>query len=221
MVQWAHDSVNVTASSSEPNESFRRRRMFRYVPVLFPPVLVVAALLLAPYQPLSQTGDVQPGADMQAVTVEGFNETGVHLVKYEHGDTVTYAFTIRNTGPVGITVTGVPLPDHGERRLLQPVAAGFPAGHSDSGSEMLPFEPFSLGAGEEQQIILQGRFDNCEYYTERAIEVVDGQTIQFRVAGVTRTATVPFERALLVRSPVIKNCDARTLDRSEHRRTDP
>ena len=221
MVQPASDSVDSPAVSTEPVGSSRRRRMLRYVPVLLPPVLVVAALVFAPYQPLAQTGDVQPGADMQAVTVEEFDETGVHIVKYEHGETVSYSFTVRNTGPVGITVTGVRLPDESERRLLQPVAAGLPADPSAGGSGMMPLEPFALGAGEEQRIILEGRFDNCEYYTERAVEVVDAQTVEFRVAGVSRTATVPFKRDLVVRSPVIKSCPERTLDRSEHRRTQP
>lgn len=220
MVLRESDSDDSTAST-QPTESSRGRRMLRYVPVLLPPLLVVAAMVLTPYQPLAQTGDVQPGADMQAATIEGFDETGVHIVKYQHSDTVTYSFSFRNMGPVGITVTGVPLPDEDERRLLQAVAAGLPAGPSADGSEMMPFKPFALGAGEEQRIILQGRFDNCEYYTERAVEIVDGQTIEFRVAGVPRTATVPFERDLVVRSPVIKDCAQRTLDRSEHRRTAP
>lgn len=214
------DSVDSAASPAGSSES-PRRRVLRYVPVLMPPVLVLAALLVVPYEPLSQTGDVQPGEGMQAVTVEGFEETGVHIVKYEHGDTVTYSFTVRNTGPVGITVTGVPLPEEAERRLLQPVAVGLPADGSPGGSQMVRFAPFALGAGEQQRIIIEGRFDNCEYYTERALEIADSQRIEFRVAGVPRSAVVPFERDLVVRSPVIKNCDERTLDRSEHRRTEP
>lgn len=220
MVLPAADTSDATVEKDPPRRRSRRRRVLRYVPVLLPPVLVLAALLLVPYQPLSQTGDVQPGADMQSVTVEEFDETGVHVVKYEHGKTVTYSFTVRNTGPVGVTVTGVPLPDEDERRLLQPVAAWLPAGSADA-PEMVPFESFALEAGGQQRIIIEGRFDNCEYYTERALEVIDSQTVDFRVAGVGRSAVVPFERSLLVRSPVIKNCEERTLDRSEHRRTEP
>lgn len=221
MVLPATDTTDTTVGELQPRRRSRRRRVLRYVPVLLPPVLVLAALVLAPYQPLSQTGDVQPGPQMQAVTVEEFDEAGVHIVKYEHGDTVSYSFTVRNTGPVGITVTGVPLPEERERRLLQPVAATLPPGSSADNSGMTPFKPFALGAGKAQQIVVQGRFDNCEYYTERAVEVVDGQTIEFRLAGVPRTATVPFERDLVVKSPVIKDCPERTLDRSEHRRTEP
>lgn len=185
---------------------------------------VVLALVLAAavrYQPLRQSGDLEAGSGMQVVTVEEFDETGAHILRYVDGDYVSYAFTVRNTGPVGVTVTGVGLPEERERRLLQPVAAGVADAPSPEAADMEPFAPFSLPAGQEQRIVIQARFDNCEYYTERAIEVVDGQAIDFRVAGVPRTATVPFERDLLVRSPVIKGCEERTLDRSEHRRTEP
>ncbi|HET9516689.1 MAG TPA: hypothetical protein VFO77_03065 [Actinoplanes sp.] len=199
-----------------------RRRLVRLVVVLLIAlVLAGGAGLVARYQPLLQSGDLQAGSDMQVVTIEEFEETGAHVLKYEDGEYVSYAFTVRNAGPVGITVTGVDLPAEAERRLLQPVAAGVATGDSADAAEMAPFEPFALAAGEEQRIIVQGRFDNCEYYTERAIEDVDGQTITFRVAGIPRTATVPFTRDLLVRSPTIKNCDERTLNRAEHRRTEP
>jgi len=173
------------------------------------------------YQPLRQVGEVTTGPDALAATVPEFEEAGATILNYVDGDYVTYAVTLRNSGPVGVRVTGLPLPDAGERRLLQPVAVGLSTGGSDDAAGVEPLTPFRLGAGEQRTVVVQARFDHCEYYTERAIDVIDSQTVQFRVAGIPRTATLQLVRPLLVRSPTIQGCDARTLDRSEHRRTDP
>ena len=187
--------------------------------LLLAAVTVVAAL--ARYQPLRQSGDLRLSADMHVVTVEEFNETGAHILRYVDGAFVSYAVTLRNSGPVPVTVTGVPLAPERDRRLLQPVAAGLATGTSAEADDMTPLEPVTLAPGERQQIVVQARFDNCEYYTERAVEALDKQLITFRVAGFPRISTVNFDRPLLVRSPTIKGCDDRTLDRSENRRTDP
>ena len=173
------------------------------------------------YQPLERVGPLTAGSEMEVVTIEEFEEAGAHVMRYTDGGYVTYAFTVRNTGPVGVTVTGLSLPDESERRMLQPVTAGLATGATAEATDMEPFEPFALGAGQERQIIVQARMDNCEYYTERAIETVDSQRITYRAVGIPRAATVSFEEPLLVRSPTIKRCPERTLDRSEHRRTEP
>ena len=183
-------------------------------------VVVVAAGAALRYQPLQQSGDLGLSEDMQVVTVPEF-EGGVHILRYAHGGYVSYAVTVRNTGPLPITVTGVTLPQEQERRLLQPVTAGLAGSGSPEVGDMQALDPVSLAPGEQQQIVVQARFDNCEYYTERAIEVVDQQVVNFRVAGVPRTATVSFDHPLLVRSPTINRCEDRTLDRSDHRRTGP
>ena len=181
-----------------------------------------AVAWLLRYQPLHQVGDLQASSDLQVVLVEEFEGSGAHIAQYVDGGYVTYAFVVRNAGPVAVTVTDVPLPPQAQRRLLQPVGAGL-AGEQDvpDARSMRAFAPFRLGAGERQQVVIHARFDNCEYYTERAIEMIDTQHVAFRVAGMARTATVAFERPLLVRSPTIQRCSERTLDRSEHRRTAP
>ena len=199
----------------------RRMTARRLLVVALVLVLGAAAAALLRYQPLRQSGDLGLSGDMDVVTVEEFNETGAHILRYVDGGYVSYAVTLHNTGPLPVTVTGVALPAEQDRRLLQPVAAGLAADGSPEAGDMATFEPVSLAPGEEQQVVIQARFDNCEYYTERAIEVLDEQAITFRIAGIPRTATVSFDRALLVRSPTINRCEDRTLDRSENRRTQP
>jgi hypothetical protein len=184
-------------------------------------LLSLAVAVVVRYQPLQQAGVFEVGKEMQVVTVDEFEEAGAHILRYVDGDYVTYAFTVRNTGPVGVTVTGLELPDEAERRMLQTVTTGIASGGSTEAAAQEPFEPFALRAGEEQRLVVQARLDNCEYYTERAIEILDRQTITFRAAGIARTATITFDRPLLVRSPTIQRCPERTLDRSEHRRTEP
>lgn len=184
-------------------------------------VLVAFGIGAWRYQPLRQVGPLDPGSDMTVATVNEIGDAGAHILKYSDGGYVTYAFTIRNTGPVGVTVTGVALPDISERRMLQPVTAGLADGSSADAAEMKTFAPFQLAPGEQQRIIVQARMDNCEYYTERAIETVDTQGVTFRTAGISRTASLALEQPLLVRSPTIQRCPERTLDRAEHRRTEP
>ena len=158
---------------------------------------------------------------MQVVAVSEFEDAGAQILRYVDGASVTYAFTIRNTGPVGITVTGVALPPESERRMLQPVTAGLTNGSTAEAADLKSFAPFRLAAGEEQRIVVQARMDNCEYYTERAIETVKTQDVTYRAAGLSRTATITFDQPLLVRSPTIQRCPERTLNRAEHRRTEP
>ena len=195
------------------------RQGVRAVAVAVVVVVVVAGAALR-YQPLQQSGDLGLSADMQVATVPDF-EGGAHILRYVDGGYVSYAVTVRNTGPLPITVTGVTLPEEPERRLLQPVTAGLAGAGSPEVDDMQTFDPVSLAPGEQQQIVIQARFDNCEYYTERAMEMIDQQVVNFRVAGVPRTATIPFQHPLLVRSPTINRCEDRTLDRSDHRRTSP
>ena len=185
---------------------------------------VVIALLVGGalrYQPLAQAGDLETGGDMQVVTVEEFDGVGAHILRYMDGEYVSYAFTVRNTGPVGITVTGIGLPEERERLLLQPVTAGLAGDQSAEVADMESFEPFALPAGAQRRLVIQARFDNCEYYSERAVDNIDSQVLQFRIAGIPRTAAIPFERDLVVRSPTINRCEDRTLDRSDHLRSDP
>lgn len=188
-------------------------------------LLVVAAYgVVHRYQPLAQVGELATSSDAGAVLVEEFEGTGATIVNYEHNAYLSYAFTLRNTGPVGVTVTSVDLPDERARRMLHPVQTSVftsAAATPDDLADMAPLQPFALGPGEERRIVVQARFDNCEYYTERGTELTHGHDVTFRVAGVKRTAELQFNRPLIVRSPTILGCDDRTLDRSEHRRSAP
>ncbi|HVM20415.1 MAG TPA: hypothetical protein VM307_10685, partial [Egibacteraceae bacterium] len=60
------------------------------------------------YQPLRQVGEVTTGPDALAATVPEFEEAGATILNYVDGDYVTYAVTLRNSGPVGVRVTGLP-----------------------------------------------------------------------------------------------------------------
>lgn len=188
-------------------------------------VILVATTFLGArqYQPLVQVGELVTSSDAGATLVEEFEGTGATIVTYEHSAYLSYAFTLRNAGPVGVTVTSVDLPDERARHMLQPVQTSMltsPEATPDDLADMAPLEPFALGAGEERRIVVQARFDNCEYYTERALEITEAHDVTFRVSGVPRTARVELNRPLIVKSPTILGCSDRTLDRSEHRRSD-
>ena len=202
----------------------RRPRLLRaaLIGVAVAAVIAGAGVWLLRYQPLRQAGDLQLGGTAEVVLVEEFEGSGAHIARYRDGGYVTYAVTVRNAGPIPVAVTGIPLPSESERRLLQPVGAGLVgAGEAVEAEGMRAFEPFELAPGAQQRIVLHARFDNCEYYTERAVELIEEQAIDVRIAGLDRHVRVPLSRPLLVRSPTIQRCPERTLDRSEHRRTAP
>lgn len=181
-------------------------------------LLAGATVSLRDYQPLVATEVLAGGTEL-----ETFGASGSVVFRYEHGAETFYAVTLRNDGRFGVTVTRLSLPR--ELPLLEPVEVRyFPRGHgatSDPVADSSPFAPFALGPSEERTLVVRARFDNCEYYTERALEVLETIGVGFRAFGIANEARVALPRQLIVRSPTIRNCPDRTADRSENRRTDP
>ncbi len=56
---------------------------------------------------------------------------------------------------------------------------------------------------------------NCRYFHERAIDIYTGITLTLDDGG---TQVVPFDRPLLVKSPMLASCPDRTLDRGDDAR---
>lgn len=138
------------------------------------------------------------------------------FVAYEHGSAVGYRIELSNDGPLPITVEDVPVaPMQEERRLLHPTEVLV-----EGGSGLAPFEPFRLGAGETRTVVVSGVFYNCEYYTERAMDLVVTQPVTWSVAGFATTTEVALSDQLAIRSTYIRECPGRVMDRGARTRTD-
>lgn len=138
------------------------------------------------------------------VTVAEFGPRGAHILGYEHGRAVTVTVPVHNTGRLPLTITSADIPD-GPVPLLDITSVGG--------------LPLSLGAGETKQLVLSGTLGNCRWYHERALETFTGVTLDFRSLGWSGKAVVPFDRPLMVKSPMLASCPDRKLDRQADRRS--
>lgn len=105
------------------------------------------------------------------------------------GQTITYRFSIRNDGPVGITVTGVGVPlstQAGYALTVVPVRMHpNTIGAGLDPNRWYPFRSFAMAPGQEASIEMQATWHGCMV---RGTTTSFGEVpISFRVFGVPRT----------------------------------
>jgi len=123
------------------------------------------------------------------------------LVEYHEGRDFLWAFSIRNGGPVGVTITGVVAP---EAKVLRPAELlMWPRNGVEAFDEsaFAPFEPFDLPAGQERVLAYVSRFGRCEDAGE-APPAIGRVEVRFRMLGVPRGQETGLLRSLEVASPV-------------------
>lgn len=163
-------------------------------------------------------GEVAVAAeDTGTLGVDYADAPSVEFVIYQHGREIRYALELRNDGPVPITIEDVPV-DHlvDDLRLIRPTAvllAPDRTGGTGSTDGARPFEPFRLDRGARRTVLVTGEFANCAYYTERAMDVIRSQPVTWSIAGWSRTDEVGLSRHVVVRSPHIRACPDRVMDR--------
>lgn len=93
---------------------------------------------------------------------------------------VTFGVVVRNSGPVGVTVTEFPLDTlHGVGFTPHEIMEGKP--------------PFRLGRGEEQRIVLRGRLPDCAKRTTGGATTFTDLAFRVRAVGVSRNLSVPLD----------------------------
>lgn len=160
--------------------------------------LVAGGALAAPPVELAQAAAVSFDAEATHLTVEGFDDRGVYSLRYVHGDEAEVRVPVRNDGWLSTTVTSVSF-DGRPAPMIDPI-----------GTDGTPVE---LSPGEEATLTVRVRFDNCEYYTERAMDVYEAVTVTSRTAGIASSTPVVLDHALVVRSPMMTTCPDRVSDR--------
>lgn len=176
----------------------RRRPGRRTVAVAALGAVVAGGLLVAPPVDLVQAAAVSFDDGATHLTVEGFDERGLYSLRYVHGEDAEVRVPVRNDGWLPTTVTAIAL-DGRPAPMIEPVGT---AG-----------TPVELAPGEEATLVVRVRFDNCEYYTERAMDVYDEVAVSSRTAGVATSTQVALDHALVVRSPMMTTCPDRVSDR--------
>lgn len=160
--------------------------------------------------------------DAPAHRVEYSDAPSVSYVAYDHGEDASYSIELVNDGPLPVTVEAVPLDGlRHERRLFAPTAVFVaPEGASEVEPDAVaPFEPFRLWPGDSRILVVAGEFANCAYFTERAIDLIVEQPVTWSVLGRSRTDMVALSDQLAIRSPFMRECPGRVMDRSARTRT--
>jgi hypothetical protein len=145
------------------------------------------------------------GDGVPVTTLSSYGARGMHVVGYEHDVTTPLILTLHNDGPLPMTVTSLEL------------AGGVAPLLSLGGVEGLPL---ALTPGERAEVTATATLDNCRYTHERQVENHDGVRVGVRVLGTSAVWDVPFDRPLLVHSPMIVGCPDRKLNRQADNRKD-
>ena len=126
-------------------------------------------------------------------------------VGYEHGATARLTLPITNDGLLPLTVTSVDL-GGGVAPLLEVQGVGG--------------LPLSVPPGATREVEVTATLANCKFFHEREAQQLPTVRIGFSVLGQQGVRDVPYDRPLLVRSPMIVGCPDRLLDRQRNDRTD-
>lgn len=167
-------------------------------------VLALAGSVVAPRAvELSQGVELAFEGEAPVTTLPHFDGTGIYAVGYQHDASTRITIPVRNDGWVPIELTSLELSDW-NRPMLEIV-----------GVEGLPVR---LGRGEQVELGVHARFDNCEYYTERALDLYPEARVGYRALGIDGTTEVSFRHPMAVRSPTMLRCEERVMDRSARQR---
>lgn len=139
------------------------------------------------------------------VTLPTYGLQGMHVIGYEHGASAVLTLPIRNRGVLPLTVTSVDL-GGGVAPLLEVVdVRGL---------------PLSVPPGATRSLEVRATLGNCRFFHEREVQNYASFRLGFSVLGQQGLRDVPYDRPLMVHSPMIVGCPDRLLDRQANDRSD-
>jgi hypothetical protein len=165
-------------------------------------VLAGCVLTLSRYQPLSPTTDSAVVGATEATSTLLYAGKRVKVVQYVDHKTMRYSFVLHNSGPVGVTVTGLDMRS-GPGLLVR--MTGYAVGGSrivDPAPPNARFHSFALGSGADRVVTLTLEFVNCQRISARAGTNVEHVTVRYRGFGlVPRSQAVRLPDLLRIGSP--------------------
>ena len=130
--------------------------------VLVAMLLLVGSIWIANYVPFAQGsfGFGTPRTDVREIDVDAFDLQGhVFEVPVGREGTFRYRFSIRNDGPVGVTVTHVGASDRGgSSRISRRAVSVVPDAYTQPASKYESWHAFSLAPGGEAIIEMEARY---------------------------------------------------------------
>ena len=172
-------------------------RRFLFLLVLIPVIFI--PLHVATYQPLEHGSTaIFPSNASRPAGSEG--------LQYRDGETETFAFSIRNTGPTGVTIVDFPILHGKDVHTLFRVTR---AEVSDTPGTVGPFEAFSsfaLPSDQQRLVRVTGRFTECEWFAAGTAESFHSITVRYRYFGVPHSVDIPLNFTVSVESPPDAGC---------------
>jgi hypothetical protein len=186
----------------------RRWILFVSIAVMLSLAIGGAGLYLARYQPLANGSSGWVGPDASHVSPAGDG----YALSYQDRKTTMFAFTLRNQGPWGVTVTELVPGDPDTFQLLR--ITGGRLGKEPEQTIAQPgsseaFKPFGLGPGHERWIFVLARFSNCDKFALQTSNIINEVEIRYRVLGFSKTTAVGLGVSLRVDSPPDSGCPER------------
>lgn len=172
--------------------------------------LVATSIVLNRYEPLAN-GSVfgVDGTEFREVTAYGDQDAAIF--RYRHGEMAAVQFGLRNSGRLPVRIEGLLKPyllDASEMKIpMQPieVLVGPPSSEVTALIPPLtryePFEPFTLGSGEERHIAIRFRFEDCRSLGRDAV-FQPSYDVRYSTLGVRGEMEVPYPYNLVVEGPV-------------------
>lgn len=176
--------------------------------------LVAIALVIANEEPV-RGGRAVPGLGFDHRESTGIQAT-THFDYYPvaKGEPFTFAITLRNPGPLPMTILGLPStftePGPGYVPGLEIVGLGVRSGSVTRGTPdgAEEFQPVLLGAGEEVQLVVVGRGGTCAAGSMAAMESIATAThlpIAYSILGATRVVEIGLP-AIITVPTLVQSC---------------
>jgi hypothetical protein len=128
---------------------------------------------------------------------------------YRDGEHVTFGVALRNTGRVGVTITGFDLPSAKQFFLLAvvDVRVGRRLAHGHSSVVHTdPFHPFTLRAGETRDVVIRERMHACESNAPGGSNEFGVLGVRYRVLRLSRHADLAAPVHVVVTAPARAEC---------------
>jgi hypothetical protein len=172
-------------------------------------VLVFAGAYLWRYQPLSVNGTGATWVDPRFATDLGYftppngEDFSAYRIRYEDGRAFNYAMTFYNEGPLPVTITsigeegcdGCPTPLVFERASVAPAGGTYRYDRKHA----TPFDGFVLQPGAFRYVVIETRFDNCEWYAPPGGVTFLSIPVGYRSLGIEHQVRLPMPYSLEVR----------------------
>lgn len=178
----------------------KRARLLSIVAVVIVLAILGSGVVLVANEPLRE-GSIG-GLSGPSFEAQKGVEEHARVVTYESGQEMIIDFSLRNVGPLAVTVTGISNPAGSAATLFEIVEIR--AGRY--GLEPEPFAPFKLGRNEERLIRLRGILKGCGGFTPRSSIAWNTYPVRYRVLGISRTMDVQTRSPVIIEIPADFNC---------------